>query len=47
MAKRPKSEKIDVDALGAALAVAEARADETQAAAHRAEAESAAVKAQL
>ena len=47
MAKRPKSEKIDVDALRAALAVAEARADEAQAAAHRAEAEAAAVKAQL
>ena len=47
MAKRPKSENIDVDALRAALAVAEARADEAQAAAHRAEAEAAAVKAQL
>ena len=47
MAKRPKSEKIDVDALRAALAAAEARADQAQAAADRAEAEAAAVKAQL
>ncbi len=47
MAKRPKSEKIDVEALRAALAAAEARADEARAAADRAEAEAAAVRAQL
>ena len=54
MAKRPKSEKIDVEALRAALAAAELRADqatqradEAQAAADRAEAEAATVKAQL
>ncbi|WP_237482852.1 IS66 family transposase [Lichenibacterium dinghuense] len=54
MAKRPKSEKIDVEALRAALVAAELRADqateradEARAAADRAEAEAAAVKAQL
>ena len=54
MAKQPKSEKIDVEALRAALAAAELRADqateradEARAAADRAEAEAAAVKAQL
>ncbi len=47
MAKRPKSEKIDVHALRAALAAAEARTDEAQAAARRAEAEAAAVEDQL
>ncbi len=54
MAKRSKPEVVDVEALRAALAAAEARADqatqradEAQAAADRAEAEAAAVKARL
>ncbi|MGI3901583.1 MAG: hypothetical protein ACRYF1_13955, partial [Janthinobacterium lividum] len=54
MAKRSKPEIVDVDALRAALASAEARADqavrladEARATADRAEAEAAAVKAQL
>jgi transposase len=45
MAKRPKSERSDVEALRAALSAAEARADEAQATAHRAEALAAAAVA--
>ncbi|MGI4939789.1 MAG: IS66 family transposase [Janthinobacterium lividum] len=47
MAKRSKPEIVDVEALRAALAVAEVRADEAQAAAQRAEADAAALKARV